>query len=514
MMDLTVARVLWSSPWASAAEIAARSGRSVPQVNRDLEHLQKQGLAACIEAGRRVRPCPRWILSSLGIDEFSRHFLHIHGVTPWWITETGVWSLFQRLEQLEQIYAVAPVLFQGEGAQWDVFGRELKLVRLGFFRHGQLVEAWGDYEGDITIYFCWVGMEAKLPAIRRKWERRLDRLMWREKGGPESLLDPQDPISDEPPDPSGYAVIGADRCALGMAAKELPDLTPNCVAWCWVDGKTSQVQQYEEKVSPTHRYAEDYGRMPEVGRPEHVIGKAAGLAVMSGVTRTKIFEFVEEWYALRVSDLAKLCGAAPSDVRAILREFVDAELVVKVETSYYLGPAGFRYAGLRDRVSPAVPRSRHTAYLNENMARHRHQLRHNRMVNRIVLAEHAAGGKIYGGWRGVVILPDRTQVVPDALLVGRGPFGYQIHRLEAERTAVDPDRIRDKILPHTKALDYGELMPVVFVVERAEVERMYIAYGRHLNLLTTLLADVERGPVEGEETVWRYRGKPAPFVSL
>ena len=82
MMGLAVPRVLWSCPWASAAEIAAMSGRSVARVNRGLEELEKQGIAARLEAGRRVRPCPRWMLTALGIAECNTGYMDHPPFTP------------------------------------------------------------------------------------------------------------------------------------------------------------------------------------------------------------------------------------------------------------------------------------------------------------------------------------------------------------------------------------------------------------------------------------------------
>ena len=506
----TVIQALWDRPWASAGDLAAATGRHLSQVNRALRRLEQEGMVSRLRAGRRRPPCYRYIFSSLGIAEYSARF----GPAPWWLTEWGTWSLLGRMEQLEAFYSLAPNIFQGEGAQWDALGRELKLQRFGFFQRGQLVEAWGQYGEDIVLYFSWIGMKLKEPLIRNKWDHRLDRLMWRDKHGPESLLDPQDPPDLEPPDPSGHVIIGADRYAAVLASQILPGDGSGYRAWCYVDGKTMEVLHREGLATEKHRYAEDYGRVPEVGYPEAVIARAEALAAPMGTLETKVFELVEEWLALRTADIARLCGQPRSKVRAILRRFADAGLVVRVGNVYYLGPAGYRYAGRRDRVSPASPRARHAAYLNDNQARHRHQLRHNAMVNRIVVAVTLQGGQIYGGWRGVINLPGRTQVAPDALLVASSIFGDTVYRLEAERNARTPGRVRDKLLPYAIAGGAGSSCPACFALEDALVEQLFNDLGRDIKLLTTLMSDLERGPVEGRKTVWRHRGEPVDFESL
>ena len=514
MKQLTVEEVLWYWPWSSAQEIAHFSGRSVSQVNRALRRLHQHGTITFIYCGRRKRPCRRWRLSSLGLADLSGPDGPFSGPVPWWLTEMGTWTLFQRMEQLELFYTVAPDIFRGAGAGWDMSNKELNLASWGFFRRGQLVEAWGTYEGGTTLHFCWIGMEVKAPAIRTKWVGRFDRLVWCEADSREHIFDPLEQPSPDLPDPSGYVVVGADMCAVILASQILPKEATTCTAWCWVDGQTARILDYEGRTYPKGRWVEDWGRPPDVGYPELVNDRAEALAVLCGRLRTRIFELVEEWYALRVADVARLCGESRSRVRGILHEFMAAELVVQVGRHFYLGPAGYRYAARRDRVSPAVPRARHAAYLNGNEVRHKHQLRHNLMVNATVVEEVAGGAKIYGGWRGVLELPNRTQLAPDALLIGVSAFGHVILRLEIERTARTPSRVRRKVIPWAIARDAGLVVPVGFVLDDAEIERLFIELGRDIPMLTTLLADLQLGPVEGQLTVWRYRGEPSPFESV
>ena len=143
-------------PWASAEEIARFLRCSVSAVNRELNRQQERGLIVHVRAGRKKRPARRWILSSLGVAEA----FPFPGDVPWWVTEQGVKTLFQRLEQLEHYYSLAPSIFSLEPEWWAGPGAPA-LLNWGFFQRGQVIEAWGRYEEDLLIFFCWGGPRAE-----------------------------------------------------------------------------------------------------------------------------------------------------------------------------------------------------------------------------------------------------------------------------------------------------------------------------------------------------------------
>ena len=304
------------------------------------------------------------------------------------------------------------------------------------------------------------------------------------------------------PHPSGYVVVCNDPLSLIQARRVIPRQWDS---FLFVAGVDAKVHVRLGGVTPTRdaAYDHDSDTLPAVGYPERAIDAAEGMQVLSGTVRTEILELVEEWQALRASDVARLCGDSRSRVRRILNELEAAELMARVEQCYYLGPAGFRYAGRRDRVSPSVARARLASYLAPTQARHRHQLRHNRMVNAAMEAMRRGGWVLFGGWRMVVDVDGRAQIAPDAL----GLFGGRLFFIEVERTATTPAQVLRKLAPYRAAADAKLGITVAFIVETQRAKQLFLELGRGMALFVSTLEDVLEGPVPGKDAVFRQAEK-------
>ena len=199
-MDRLLLRLIGKCPWISAAEIldwivivlasGARRPKSISTVNRSLDRLEEKGLAASLTLGRRGRPVPRYILSSLGVRElypepFQRGIGvpadHTHSTVwpgeeghehvPWQMTRDGTELLRQRLEQLEVYYAILPGLFLegGAGIEWR---GDIELGSPSVFtilRRGRLLEVTLSFRGPYTFQVCWMGKSQECKDLPEKW---------------------------------------------------------------------------------------------------------------------------------------------------------------------------------------------------------------------------------------------------------------------------------------------------------------------------------------------------------
>ena len=151
-----------------------------------------------------------------------------HHHLPWWLGDSGIKRLYHRLEPLETIYQLAPVLFLGEGQTWLLRGVEARLEDMRFLRRGQLVELIAIYEGGIHVAFCWTGRELKPERMKEKWRDRFSHAYLRyslpaedHEWDVDRHFAPRDPVFDRTLQLAGYVMIGPDEWAVRQAMDHL-----------------------------------------------------------------------------------------------------------------------------------------------------------------------------------------------------------------------------------------------------------------------------------------------------
>ena len=525
-------------PFASAEELGEVMPVSRATVNRVLGCLYEEGWAVSRKVGRRLPAKRRWFPTSEGIREAYAfdHIVHDptvddhdhdplfsdecdHRHLPWWLGEGGIRELYQRLEQLEAIYELAPTLFLGEGRRWLAGGHEARLERLRFLRRGQLVEAVGTYEEGIEVAFCWVGKQLRPRRMVEKWRHRFSHphLVGESEAAAreaarDHLLEQQDPDFDPSPHLAGYVCIGPDEWAVRQAMDRLPlEGYSGEYAWSWwVAGRRMRRLGQTGLVLPNRDRIADRFEVIRPGEPERVAPPTGGRdappepAALSRVLCNRIVGLAEEFDALIEEDFVDLAKDFRGPVQRALADLVNQGLLAQVEEIYYyLADPGMRYVTDRDRVAVSAARSRVAAYLNPDLVRHHQQLAHNRGVIEVVRLLKASGIRVYGGWRGVVNIPGHTQVQPDGVMYADGPLGRGVYRLEFERTATTPEEVLQKRRPYRRAGRAGVHLRCVWVCETRQAAQRFLRASRGLPAMVATLADLRAGPLLGPDAVWR-----------
>ena len=275
--------------------------------------------------------------------------------------------MYQRLEQLEAVYEVAPSLFQGEGRNWLASGSEARLVRVQFLRRGQLVEmiaTYDTYDGGIEIAFCWVGTQLRPRRMMEKWRDRFShpyleyiseaREQERER---DHLVEQPDPAFDPTPQLAGYVVIGPDEWGVRQAMDLLPRLgylRQNAFSW-WVAGREVRQVGRRGLVVPNEDRVVDRYEEIHVGEPERVALPARqgrrddppAPAALSGVLANRLLGLSEEFDALEEADYVDLADEFRGPVRQTLADLVSGGMLAKVEEVYYLADPAMVYAAGR-----------------------------------------------------------------------------------------------------------------------------------------------------------------------
>ncbi len=261
---------------------------------------------------------------------------------------------------------------------------------------------------------------------------------------------------------------------------------------------------------------------PDAVHPEDILGTAL---------QAHILKWAEEWSGLTVKNLARLTHTNRREVGEVCHNMVESGWLQERGDMLYLGPVGIRYVARRDRVAPDTVRARVNNDIAEDHRAVAPHHRHTRAVNGVMIRLHEAGFLVFAGWRMVKDLPELgTQLKPDLVIFAKSKLGEGLHLIEVERTANNPERVKDKLNPHamvngwesadrlgyvvgengTTVLDYLDYIrsPVIFITETAEAELLFRHHGRGLPMLTATLKDVRGGILLGPETVWRLDGEP------
>ena len=122
--------VLANFPFINPSEAAAVMRVNVSTARRRFQRLRQDGLATCHMVGRGGHLEQRWVLTREGV---LRQFHAVDG-GPWWVRESGLRSLYGRMEQLRALYRIAPTLFDGPGRDWYELPETPRLTGCRFIR--------------------------------------------------------------------------------------------------------------------------------------------------------------------------------------------------------------------------------------------------------------------------------------------------------------------------------------------------------------------------------------------
>ena len=556
--DRLLLHLIGKCPWISAAEIldwivivlarGDRRPKSISTVNRSLAKLKEKGLVASLTLGRRSRPVPRHILSSLGVrgqypEPFQRGIGvpadHTHSTVwpgeedhehvPWQMTRDGAELLLHRLEQLEVYYAVLPGLFLEGGAGNEWRGN----IELGsptdftILRRGRLLEATLSFQSQYTFHVCWMGKSQECNYIREKWlartadleTRTLQENLARIVNSRQGLPLP-DPANFPEPVPSAHIVLTPDWWLQDQAIKALTHGDGKEEdSFLFLNVKETDVvdhRAFGRLESSLDRIADKFERFV-VGRPQLVARgededeQPALAVVLNGVTTHRIIDLVLEFSGMRARHLNLLCPYTAEPMDQILLRLVNREVLQDRQGMYYLGPAGMIYVAHRDRTSLRELQARVASEIKADHVRVGARLRHTDGVNDIVVALKLAGVTVHAGRLLVINIPDATQLDPDIFMEVEFQGQRNVVCIEYERSAIFEGDIVEKLEPWMTAMDHDLAYVVAFVCETQPAEEIFSSLTGDLLLITTTLEDVKRGPVTGERTIWRYTGHPIPI---
>ena len=125
-------------------------------------------------------------------------------------------------------------------------------------------------------------------------------------------------------------------------------------------------------------------------------------------------------------------------------------------------------------------------------------------MNRLVVRFALEGVAIQPGWRGVISLAGKTQIVADALVPNDGHHGIEWWCLEYERAARTQSRVARKLNPYHQAARERRSEKLLMVCHRPEQEDKFRSQAGDLIMGTSTLREAAKGSLFDEPTVWRY----------
>ncbi len=194
--------------------------------------LRDAGRASFHVVGRGGHSRQCWFLTAQGVMDL---FPDPYDV-PWWLTESGLRTLWPRVERLHALYGVMLNLFTGVGGDWHAEEEPPRLLDVhwlrGPLRKGREASASGffwavlTYERGIRIFPTYGGKQLLESAMGDKWENRdlglatysLSEHEERQRG----YRDKPDDHLDYTTWPSGILVMGDDDFSLEIARRNLP----------------------------------------------------------------------------------------------------------------------------------------------------------------------------------------------------------------------------------------------------------------------------------------------------
>ena len=391
---------------------------------------------------------------------------------------------------------------------------------MGKSRRGPgLIQAVLSYTQDINVFSCWVGTQLSRAQMMQKWENRFEGLETCSEDDyydslRDHLIEPPDPEHDPTPYPSGYLTVGVDMLAFVTAGQYLPrdGYRGSSQPYLFVEAKSGVAYPVKAVVPRPHDTVadpetHDEGDIGNPGRVARFDGPPHPEDIFGEVLPAMTLDLVAEWPGLRAQDIARRCQRSREEARNVTQRVVEEGWLREHEAMLYLGQKGMRFVARRDRVSPSTVQARVKDAITQDHKEVGSHRRHTMAINETMIRLHEAGITAFAGWRAVLDIPGGTQLKPDLVMDAETPLGLGLYHIEVERTAVRPEQVAKKLSPYRRAHGAGHFAPAIFVTERPDAEELFRRQRRDLPVLTCTLADVRRGPLTGDDTVWRLDGQ-------
>ena len=514
-------------PLITVEEAAPIMEVDVRTARRRFNALRGSGLATYRVVGRGGHREQRWVLTPVGVEK------RYDDSPPWWHMESGQRVLLRRVEMLRGLYRALPMVFKGLGVEWYQGAETPRLLRCTLIRgprgrqakqEAGLIQAVLEYTNGFNIFVCWVGNQVRVPQMLEKWKVRFSGLRthtldeFLDQG--RTSFDQIDPNFDWDPRPSGYLVLAPDWWAANSADKNLPreGYRGAVQPFLFIDVSdmrgfsvgTVEPRPHDWIDNPPEFRRWRAGRIPRFLRPD-APPEAADLLGMAVPAAT--LDLVSGWSGLRRQDLARRLARSKGDViDPVVDEMIAGKWLQEVNGMLYPAGTGILHVARRDRVSADTVRGRVAAAIKLDHLPVGSHRRHTIAVNQVMIRLHESGMTPWEGWRAVENVGS-TQLAPDLVIFAVTLLGRGVYPIEVERTAVHPEQVADKLHPWSVAAEEGSPRPVIFIVENPEVEVLFQTLGAGLPLLTSTLREVRRGPLQGDHTVWRFRGQPVAMYS-
>ena len=285
----------------------------------------------------------RYVLTTAGVDRFRELF---HRDPSWYNCENGVRTMASRLPMVEQFYRTIPKLV---GADRVLVGQDLIPGHIPMMKRFRWLRSssWHaiiEFERDYWFILVWVGLWSSLRTLRDKWTDHRRGL----------TLVPSDRFTashdDQIAQPSAWVIVAQDLWAAQLGIEEVAPYASDIEKLVFVDGRDlsrdlglvpSQDQVIEE-LEPR-----------DTDSPESTVDRLernAAMIAVNGKGRHATFNVVSEYRGATAAQVRRYLGdALDDDVGAVLREQIDAGLIVRFGRNHFLAPTGSTRAANIDR---------------------------------------------------------------------------------------------------------------------------------------------------------------------
>ena len=274
--------------WATTQDIADALNVHRTTALRWLGRLRAQGSVRSRTVGTPPTQWEIWLLTSTGVWRlFPEEHMHpgwsdghihnplseeveTHSHSSYWNSEAGARELLTLLELKRQFYPLAINLFKSDGRLWHPEQAEASLISFRWMRRGRMLQAVGEYQGNLKILFHWMSLEISDAMLLARWPGRFANLITYVEAD-------DDPVElDLPPEPrvigsSGNVILAEDFGAFSVTLRNLPNLSAERLGpWFVVCGADASLQYRVGLVRPSRDNAWDPHVDIDVGEPENL----------------------------------------------------------------------------------------------------------------------------------------------------------------------------------------------------------------------------------------------------
>ena len=547
-----ILKQLWMMPWASAADLHAILAAWAPlppsTVANALARCKKRGWLLSASLGRERDTVNRWIFSNAGLDWGEG----MGWRREWWHSATGYRALAGRIQVVELIYQTMIDLFRSNlvrDSRIEVFDSYPDVVE----RTGEPITRWqlakaywagaqicrftwqekGPFDAVVGYYgIAFAGAYGTvrsgdiLPIPVRLFNRfnrsgdvaylrRQMQEILKERDEKSSLSMDQALHGDFYPGVVGVCSDGAVAAMVNRHYLETSGLKSDHVALGILDAQDHVVRSMS---CPTNWWAP-----PEQDPRPRAVGNLARMvellqrgpyAAVNGRRSWRVFYTVAIRPGSTLKQISALNGLEASEARLLLKVMVEERAILIWRGGYYLHERGRRLFADSQRVTSARVLKQQGEYARPDGRFRRKQRLHNWGTTEMVLALHLQGFPVFSALGMNVdyyVNNRRYRVSPDAwVLLSPGV----LVAIEYERSARSPKAVAKKALRYKLLTAIGLPIPVLFITETEEADRLF-ADLRLPHVLSTTLDRLKEGPqgrvvldgkgrVGGDPGCWTY----------